>query len=310
MQGASEWARLRARLVKRMVGGAYCQQGASNVRKGFDQGSGAAVRWDGQAGAHCKNPQAGGGFSGGREVCAGKFSGALPRSVCHPRGGWALGSRPAACARRSDSLTVSPNSSPHSTTSFLRRSLPYSPRRTSCKFSVSVRPASRAALIRRCFLAKLMFQARRLSQMEVDWQLAGRCLGGRRRGKPAATRREDGDVRSLLHGADEFFGEDLRFFGEVAGAGPVTGFGGFASVFEEAFDLGDQVGLRRVQLLVARGGKIFLRNVQALIGFLLRGGKFLFGELRGNGGGFGPLFGIGGGSSSSGGGRRIHLWPR
>src|SRR2546430_15658252 len=122
---------------------------------------------------------------------------------------------------------------------------------------------------------------------------------------PCARRREDGVVRSLLHGADAFFGEVLRVFGEVAGAGPVTGLGGFASVFEEAFDLGDEVGLRRVQLLVARGGKIFLRNVQALIGFLLRGGKFLLGELRGNGGGFRPLFGIGGGSSSSGGGRRI-----
>jgi hypothetical protein len=114
-----------------------------------------------------------------------------------------------------------------------------------------------------------------------------------------------GSYAETLHRAGEFFGEDLGFLGEVAGAGPVTGLRGFASVFQEAFDLGDQVGLRGVQLLVARGRKIFLGNVQALSGFLLRGGRFFLGKLRGNGGSFG-LLGIGRGSVR-GGGSGIHV---
>src|SRR5437588_12616380 len=86
-----------------------------------------------------------------------------------------------------------------------------------------------------------------------------------------------------LHRADQFFGQDLGFLGEVAGAGPVAGLRRFARIFEEAFDLGNQVGLRRTQFFAARGREVFFGDAQALVRFLLRGGGFLLRELRRDG---------------------------
>src|SRR5215472_10367749 len=95
-----------------------------------------------------------------------------------------------------------------------------------------------------------------------------------------------------LHRVDEFLGEDLGFLGEVAGASPVAGLRSFASVFEEALDLGDQVGLRGVQGLALGGREVFLSDVETFVRFLPRGGGLLLGELRCDGGSL-RFFGVG-----------------
>ena len=66
--------------------------------------------------------------------------------------------------------------------------------------------------------------------------------------------------------------------------------------------------MRSGQALAARGSEIFLRDVEALIGFLLRGGGFLLCELRRDAGSF-RFFGVGYGSGSRRRSRQVRAGP-
>src|SRR6266699_859057 len=94
-------------------------------RKASCGGDHTAVRWDEPKRTGRKDPQACERVACGQEVHTGDISRPRSGSLSYPspRGGWALGIKPAACAIRSASLAVLPSSSPHSTT-ILRRFSP------------------------------------------------------------------------------------------------------------------------------------------------------------------------------------------